>query len=64
MKTMQINNRRGTAHRVGIVMMTLMLVAAAGVWTNTLVFANHPVLVEGEEDFDREIGRASCRERV
>ncbi len=35
-------------------LLTVALVFGAAVWTFTDVSANHPVLVEGEEDFDRD----------
>jgi len=35
-------------------LLTATLIFGASVWTLTNVSANHPVLVEGEEDFDRD----------
>ncbi len=54
MQVRQFNKQNGYARWVVIIMMTLTLITGAGIWTKTLVSANHPVLVEGEEDFDRD----------
>jgi Right handed beta helix region len=54
MKALKVLNFQGILRWFGISMMGLVLVAGTGIWTGTLVSANHPVLVEGEEDFDRD----------
>lgn len=61
MKEMQKLTRRWNLRWLTIPMLAVTLVAGISIGTRTLVSANHPVLVEGEADFDGD-GRLGTAE--
>ncbi len=61
MQDKQPMTRSWTIRWFTVAMLALTLVAGTSVWTATFVSANHPVLVEGEADFDGD-GRLGTAE--
>lgn len=55
------NTRTWTARWLTVTLLAATLVTGTSVWTATFVSANHPVLVEGEADFDGD-GRLGTAE--
>jgi Right handed beta helix region len=61
MQARQNMTRTGAVRWITVVMLAVTLVAGASIWTGSFVSANHPVLVEGEADFDGD-GRLGTAE--
>lgn len=54
MNALRVMTLKGNARWFTVMLLAVTFVTGTSIWTLTNVSANHPVLVEGEEDFDRD----------